>query len=517
MTRHWLILGIAAGLGTGCARARIAEAPAPVATDSAIATATGTTAQADTLPMSAADLAAGDDSAADRAVLDALAELDFGSIDRRGTRARGQSPSASSSTSPGEIDHQTSRLFNDGTGGPASAADVAHGLDVEAFANHRRVQYYLDFFLGPARDRFAIWLGRLPRYEGMIREQLRRFGVPEDLVYLAMIESGYSNTAVSRAHAVGMWQFIAGTGRHYGLVQDQWVDERRDPFQATEAAARHLADLNAEFGSWYLAAAAYNGGARRVSRGLERLGDDGESSDSAFFRLADRRYLRLETRDYVPKLIAAALIAADPESYGFDSVPRLEPLRYDEVEITEATGLDVLARLADTTTRSLVELNPHFIRGVTPPHRKVIVRVPAGRGDQVARRWAEMPANERVTFVTHRIAKNETLSGIAQRYHVGLSVLRSANPGVQARRLRIGQVLTIPVSPAAQRSVRRSPPTRATPRRTSPGATFYTVRSGDSLWEIARRHGVHVADLRTWNGLEGELLHVGQRLRVAAP
>jgi len=479
-----------------------------------MAIATAAAQEPDTLAVAA--LAAGDDSAADRAVLDALAELDFGSIDRKGTRVRGQSTSVSGGASPTEIVHQTSRLFNDATGGPASAADVAHGLDVEAFANHTRVQYYLDFFLGPARDRFAIWLGRLPRYEGMIREQLRRFGVPEDLVYLAMIESGYSNTAVSRAHAVGMWQFIAGTGRHYGLVQDQWVDERRDPFQATEAAARHLAELNAEFGSWYLAAAAYNGGARRVSRGLERLGDDGESSDSAFFRLADRRYLRLETRDYVPKLIAAALIAANPASYGFDSVPRLEPLRFDEVEISEATGLDVLARLADTTTRSLVELNPHFIRGVTPPHRKVIVRVPAGRGDQVARRWAEMPANDRVTFVTHRIAKNETLSGIAQRYHVSLSVLRSANPGLRARRLRIGHVLTIPVSPAAQRSVERSR-SRAAPRSSTTGSGFYTVRSGDSLWQIAQRHGVRIADLRAWNGLAGELLHVGQRLRVAAP
>jgi membrane-bound lytic murein transglycosylase D len=512
--RHWVIVGMAAGMGTACVRAPATPRPAPIVEP---ATAALDSHSSDTLGSPQLGVAAGDDSAADRAVLDALAELEFGNIDRKGTRVRGLAPTTSDA-SPAEIVHQTSRLFSDGTGGPASAEDVAHGLDVEAFANHSRVQYYLDFFVGPARDRFAIWLGRLPRYEGMIREQLRRFGVPEDLVYLAMIESGYSNTAVSRAQAVGMWQFIAGTGRRYGLVEDQWVDERRDPFRATEAAARHLADLNAEFGSWYLAAAAYNGGARRVSRGLERLGDDVEGSDSAFFRLADRRYLRLETRDYVPKLIAAALIAADPASYGFDSVPRLEPLRYDEVRISEATGLDVLARLADTTTRALVELNPHFVRGVTPPHREVVVRVPAGRGDEVARRWAEMPANERVTFVTHRIARDETLSGIALRYGVSVSVLRSANPGLEPRRLRIGQVLTVPISPAAQRSVAGpAPRPAAAAARAAVSSAYYTVRSGDSLWQIAQRHGVRVSDLRAWNDLAGELLHVGQRIRVTAP
>jgi len=515
VTFRWLIVGVVLGAASGCARAPRPVEPAPRAVPPEDLATAGAGAD-DTLAAAVADLATGDDSAADRAVLDALAELQFAGVDRRGGPVRGQLDPTTGRTTPSEVAHQTSRLFSDRAGGPASVTDAAHSLDVASFANHSRVQYYLDFFVGPARDRFAIWLGRLPRYEGMIREQLRRYGVPEDLVYLAMIESGYSNTAVSRARAVGMWQFIAGTGRRYGLTQDAWVDERRDPFRATEAAARHLADLNAEFGSWYLAAAAYNGGAGRISRGLQRLGDDVEGSDSAFFRLADRRYLRLETRDYVPKLIAAALIAADPARYGFESVPQLDPLRYDEVRIADATGLDVLAQLADTTTRALVELNPHFVRGVTPPHREVVVRIPAGRGAQVARRWAEMPATERVTFVTHRIAKNETLSDIAQRYGVSVSVLRSANPGVEPRRLRIGHTLTVPVSRAAQRAVGKRPSRTVAPA-VAAGATYYTVRSGDSLWVIAQQHGVRISDLRAWNGIEGELLRVGQRLRVAAP
>jgi membrane-bound lytic murein transglycosylase D len=495
-----------------CARRAEGPAPVPVAVASTVAETTAPSAS----PTDVVEaLAAAEDSAADREVLETLAELEFGSLDRRAARVRGQTEPAAVSAS--EVAGETARLFESGSG-PEAAADVARRLDVESFAHHSRVQDYIDFFRGPARERFTIWLGRLPRYEGMIREQLRRYGVPEDLVYLAMIESGYSNTAVSRARAVGMWQFIAGTGRQYGLTQDVWEDQRRDPFRATEAAARHLADLNEVFGSWYLAAAAYNAGAGRVSRGLERLpASDGAAGDSTFFKLSDRRYLRLETRDYVPKLIAAALIAKEPARYGFDSVPRLEPLAYDEVIIAEATGLDVLARLADTTTRALVELNPQFMRGATPPNRSVVARVPAGTGPAVARRWAELPAKERITFVTHRVTKGETLSAIAQRYGIRAGVLQAANPHVQPRRMRIGQQLTVPVSPAAQRTLSRAEPRPAAPAAATSGSARYTVRAGDTLWAIAQRHGTSVADLRRWNDLSGTIVRVGQELLVRAP
>src|SRR2546427_3315675 len=168
---------------------------------------------------------------------------------------------------------------------------------------------------------------RLGRYEGMIRERLRAKGLPEALVYLTLIESGLSNTAVSRARAVGMWQFIAGTARLYGLTVDPWVDERRDPFRATDAAINYLADLRERLGSVYLAAAAYNAGVGRVERGIGRLpGEPDSVGDHTFFQLSDRRYLRRETRDYVPKLIAASLIAKQPGRYGFDDVSPAPPL-----------------------------------------------------------------------------------------------------------------------------------------------------------------------------------------------
>jgi membrane-bound lytic murein transglycosylase D len=311
-----------------------------------------------------------------------------------------------------------------------------------------------------------------------------------------------------------MWQFIRSTGRAYGLRIDSWVDERRDPFKATDAAARHLVDLKQQFGSWYLAAAAYNGGATRVSRGLKRL-DDEDVSDDTFFTLADRRYLRRETRDYVPKLIAAAMVARDPAASGFDSLPVLYPLVFDELTVPDQTGLDVLASMADTTPQALYELNPHFYRGVTPPRETVTVRVPRGTGKAVARRYAELPPSERVNFIEHVVRNGETLSEIAYRYGVSLSFVRVANPNVRPRRMRIGQRLVIPLSQAARQVRVRPRPSARRPVRVAPNG-YHTVRAGDSLWLVSQRYGVQVRDLRDWNNIaDGDtMLKVGQRLRV---
>jgi hypothetical protein len=234
-------------------------------------------------------------------VLEALAELEFGSLDRRAGRVRGQADGGTE-LSRTDVEGESALLF-ESEGGPDAAAAVVRHLDVESFARHSRVQYYIDFFRGEARDRFTIWLGRLPRYEGMIREQLRRYGVPEDLVYLAMIESGYSNTAVSRARAVGMWQFIASTGRQYGLSQDVWEDQRRDPFRATEAAARHR---RSERGVRVLVPR--RGRLQRRCRAGLRVGErlptsDGEAA-TPLFELSDRATSGSRPAT-TPKLIAA--------------------------------------------------------------------------------------------------------------------------------------------------------------------------------------------------------------------
>ncbi|HEX7918843.1 MAG TPA: LysM peptidoglycan-binding domain-containing protein, partial [Gemmatimonadales bacterium] len=415
------------------------------------------------------------------------------------------------------------------TGGAEAkdAAVVTWDIDVTSFLSHERVQYYLDFFQGPARERFGAWLQRMPRYEPMIRARLARQGLPGDLLYLALIESGFSNAATSRARAVGMWQFMPSTGRQYGLRVDRWVDERRDPVKATDAAARHLDDLRERFGSLYLAAAAYNAGGGKVSKGLRRLGDGPEedlgedelTSDSTFFLLYDTRYLRRETKDYVPKLIAAALIAKEPEKYGFPRPEALPPFAYDSIVVPDATGLDVVARLAGTDVAVLRDLNPQFLRLITPPGSRAIVRLPVGTGESTRVAYAELPANRRVTFKEHVVRSGETLGGIGRKYGVSVADIRSATRNIAPTRLRLNMTLIMPVSPAFDPRAVAATEAPSQRRRGAvaqrSGATWHTVRRGESWWSIAQRYGVRTGDLLTWNDAgPREKLRIGQRIRV---
>lgn len=398
----------------------------------------------------------------------------------------------------------------DASGG---AASVTWDIDVTSFNNHDRVQYYLDFFTGPGRSRMHIWLQRLPRYEGMIRARLAEQGLPEDLVYLALIESGFSNRAVSHASAVGMWQFMAGTGRGYGLRIDSWVDDRRDPVKATRAAARHLKDLRDRFGSPYLAAAAYNAGAGRVGRGLARLDDDGEDedslySDATFFKLYNTGLLRRETKDYVPKLIAAALIAKEPARYGFTIDSAAEPFRADSIEVPDMTGLDVIARLADTTMAEIRDLNPEYLRLVTPPRVKSIVLVPAGQGESTQAAFDSLEADERVSFHRHVVGKNESVKSIARNYGVTTEQIYEVNPGRKGH-VRAGQTLVIPSADAMSLVVARNVAEPATPV-----VRIHRVRSGETLSGIAARYHVRASQIQRWNGLRSSRIRIGQRLRL---
>jgi len=452
------------------------------------------------LPMEelAAEVRLASDSAADEAVLEALDEA------RPGDEADNGSAESDLTTA----------------GGAKGVSNAATwDIDVSTFNSHNRVQYYLNFFKTKGRERMGVWLTRMPRYEPMIRERLQQEGLPGDLVYLALIESGFSNSATSRSRAVGMWQFMKGTAKLYGLRVDSWVDERRDPYRATDAAARHLKSLNARFGSLYLACAAYNAGAGKVSRGLIRLPDeeaDSINTDATFFRLYDTKLLRRETKDYVPKLIAAALIAKEPARYGFE-VTRTDPPAYDSIVVPTMTGLDVIAKLADTTVAAIRELNPQYLRLATPPGVPSVVRVPAGRGVSTEAGYAALPAKRRVTFVEHVVASGETMGGIARRYHVSSRLLADANPKLKARRLRPGQIVVVPTGGAISSSVARRMADPVTPADASPTG-YHRVRWGETLSSIAKDFGVRQADLKRWNelGPEGRIAS-GQRLRVAAP
>jgi membrane-bound lytic murein transglycosylase D len=425
-------------------------------------------------------------------------------------------------------------------------------IDVANFGDHDRVRYWVNFFSGPARERMGIWLQRMPRYEPVIRANLVAKGLPGDLAYLPLIESGYSATAVSRSKAMGMWQFMKGTGKFYGLKVDHWVDERRDVPKATEAAVRYLRDLTARFGSPYLAAAAYNGGPGRIQRGLARMDpgdeddveDPGDGSpqagDAAFFLLADTRYIRKETKDYVPKLIAAAIIAKRPERYGFPIVsPPNEPA-LDSVIVAEATGLDVIARLAGISLADLWEMNPAFLRPLTPPARHSVVRLPGGLGAPTQTALEALPAAAHLTSFPHRTRKGETVTRIANRYGLSVTVVRSLNPALRTRSPRPGEAVQIPgqarikswmaedrraESSARARARARShhvrpsrghPAPRATSRAAAKStARVHIVKAGETLSSLARRYGISIQALRSANGLSnGRRLLAGRRLTI---
>ncbi len=376
------------------------------------------------------------------------------------------------------------------------------------------VERWLYFFQTDGRENFEIYLQRAGRYEGMMRAVFRDAGLPEDLVYISLIESGFSPRAYSRARAVGLWQFISSTARLYDLRITYWVDERRDPILATKAAAAHLKDLYEEFGSWYLAAAAYNGGANRVRRSIRRSGSDD------FWTLARRRYFRRETRNYVPKLIAAALIAKQPEKYAFNGIEPLAPLAYEVVRVPDATSIDVIADAAAVSTDEIAELNPQILRGVTPPGERHTLRVPPGAGQQFALNYAKVPASERVTWVQHVVRRGDTLSEIARAYGVSVASIRAANRGVHPRRLRIGQRLMIPRAgkvprlAAAPTRVRRTPTRPATVERPDGPYITYRVQGGDTLWAIAKRYEVSTRDLMRWNGLRTSRIYPGDEVRI---
>jgi len=398
----------------------------------------------------------------------------------------------------------------------------------------------------------SVFLERGSRYESMIRRRFEEEGLPGDLGYLALIESGYSNDAVSRSHAVGMWQFMKGTARGYGMRIDTWVDERRDPVKATDAAARHLRHLRERFGSLYLAAAAYNAGAGKVSRSLGKLewdapndtadearpDDDGTltadeteaeaaademesaldatdvTSDAAFFRLAGTDLLTTETQDYVPKLIAAAVIAKQPERYGI-SAPAVAPFTYDSLVVTTTTGLDVVAELAAASLAEIRELNPQYLRLATPPRTRSVIRVPTGTGDKVAAAYAELPRSARVRFMTHQVKRKERWATIAARYHLTAQEIRSANPKVRSTKLRAGTRLVIPAVAAPSALAVRAASGSAFGRRSHARLATHRVRLGETLIGIARRYRVSLRALRRINALPVEYtLRAGKRLRI---
>ncbi len=396
-------------------------------------------------------------------------------------------------------------------------------IDVRSYETHQMVAQYVGIFTGRAREYMERSMSRGTRFDAMLRKKFRESGLPEDMTYLALIESSYSPHAYSRAAAVGIWQFMAPTARGIGMRVDWWVDERRDPMRSTDGAIDFLTDLHDAYGSWYLAAAAYNGGPGRMSRGLKRFSEelDGSEGEDRFFALAQQRYLPTETKAYVPKLIAAALIAKEPSRYGL-RVDTLPPYLYDSVNVSGGTTMAAIARASGTTLDAIRDLNPHFLRGVTPPNEISEVRVPVGASRTFDSVLKVMPESERIGWHEQRIGTTRSVQAIAEDAGIPMRSIRWVNPKLSLDRrglVRAGTVLRVP-TPQAVAGARDVPDPSIARFGGNSGALVakrVRVRSGESLAGVARRSGVSVAQLKAMNGIRGGRVRAGQMLVVRRP
>jgi membrane-bound lytic murein transglycosylase D len=380
------------------------------------------------------------------------------------------------------------------------------------------VEALIDYFAARERERFSLWIARSGRYVGMIQRIFRERGLPEELAYTAMIESGFNPRAVSRVGAKGMWQFMEATARRYGLVINRWVDERLDPVKATVAAARYLGDLHGMFGHWFLAQAGYNAGEARVARAIQRAGT------SDFWALTQTRHLPDETKLFVPQILAATVISRAPARYGFEVNPE-PPLAYDEVVVRRPLDLDTVGRLAAVAVDAIRDLNPALLARITPPFEAYTLRLPEGAGARLETALRETPASELPAWRVHRVGRQQSLAEIARAHRVSPQWLAQVNhlPG---GRLRGVSEILVPVQPAGPvlargRGAPDAPAGAAVARggavrpAAAPAAREVVVRRGDTLWGIAARHGVRPQALARLNGLDlDDPLLVGTRLRV---
>ena len=427
-----------------------------------------------------------------------------------------------------------------------------------------KVLFWVRQFTTTKRGFMERALSRASQYLPMVRQIFAEEGIPKDLAFLAVIESGYINSASSYAKAVGMWQFMRSTGRIYGLGGNAWVEERRDPVKATRAAARYLRKLYEISGDWYLALVGYNAGPPTTERAILNLGSRN------FWDMYRSRWLRNQTKNYVPELCAAVLVGRFPERYGL-KVEQLPPYAYESVDVDRMTSLPVLARFADTDVDALKELNPELLRATTPPGHYSL-RVPPGQSGVTARALARIPANQRLDFKAYKIRRGETAARVAARFNLSVEDLLDANDMTKAQ-FRPGRVIQVPpppTSPIDDRDLRSKveraqiiedrpleglpaiPSTVAPlePAREAPGApvepaetpepvrpavretaarpaparekapavearpAFHVVKRGETLFAIAERYGLEVKDLRKWNKLRKHGIQVGQRLRL---
>ena len=381
-------------------------------------------------------------------------------------------------------------------GDPRLAAQAEKELmrvphDLPLTVNDSVLQYLSYFTTTRGRATVEHGLDRSGRYNDMIRRVLKEEGVPQDLMYLAQAESAFQPSAVSRAGARGLWQFMPFRGEEYDLDRTYYVDERSDPEKATRAAARHMRDLYDMFGDWYLVMAAYNSGPMNVVKAVERTGY------ADFWELQKRHALPKQTQNYVPIIIALALVAKDPVLYGVQVAPE-KPAPVDVIHPPHAIDLRLVADATGADLDDLRELNPEMLRSVTPDDPSFELNLPAGYGEKLLNVISQVPEDKWTIWRLHTVEQGETLSDIARHYHVTVAAIESANHLEAHAVVPPGFMLNVPTAPAAVRLV------------------HYRVVRGDTLEGIAERFDVSVAQLKRWNNIHGASVPRGSRLKIYA-
>src|ERR1700735_1492836 len=397
-------------------------------------------------------------------------------------------------STPAPIDELTDLTLPAGDPRLAALAEkelmhVQHDLPLTV---NSAVLQYLSFFSTPkGRATVAHGLDRSGRYNEMVRRVLKEEGVPQDLMYLAQAESAFQPTAVSKAGARGLWQVMPFRGEEYDLDRTFWVDERSDPEKATRAAARHMRDLYDMFGDWYLVMAAYNSGPMNVVKAVERTGY------ADFWELQKLHALPKQTQNYVPIIIALALVAKDPSLYGVQ-VAAEKPAPVDVIHPAHAIDLRLVADATGADLDDLRELNPEMLRSVTPNDPNFELNLPAGYGEKLLNVISQVPVDKWTSWRVHTVEQGETLSDIARHYHVTVAGIESANHLEAHAVVPAGFMLNVPAAPPAVRLV------------------HYRVVRGDTLEGIAERFDVSVAQLKRWNNIHGPSVPRGSRLKIYA-
>ena len=359
---------------------------------------------------------------------------------------------------------------------------------------NKQVQMYINLFQNRQREQFSNWLSRSTIYMPILEAELAENDLPHDLVYLAMIESGYNPLACSRAQAVGLWQFMQGTGAQYNLEINNYVDERRNVEKSTKAAVAYLSDLYKEFGDWHLAVAAYNGGPGKIRNGLNKYNVDN------FWDLASKDYLSLETKRYVPKLIAALIIAKQPEKYGFTDIAYHAPPRYDEISVGPGMSFDAIALISECSVDEIKKLNQELRQTKTPLNiSSYDIKIPEAKAAMAARNLSRLHSVVSTGYKSHTIGKGDTLTRICNLYGINKTTLLKVN-NLRSAKLTHGQNLRIPYNTITYRLLPEGSSKALAAYRDN--LILHQIKPGETLSKISKQYNVPPEMIISWNGLK---------------